>query len=278
MVNFSKLDTKALIEAAIAPNATQPEQQPEQPTYYTPEEQEIFVTTSRKRTRNCDEAPLSDDSLFESDSSQATFIAKPSKKKQKQLGDENDEVYNLSQHRLRNKGNGHVSMPEQADKDDEEEDDAAFPPARLTKLKLATASRKPSSSHKASMVPKRRKSIGTPVPANLEDAHPADKELFKMKADGKPWKEIKVVWESLMNKKIGDSTLSVRFCKMKENFEKSGGKDVSSSLREYRRPPLPSLLASPHAARALSASFLSSSSLPTCTYSDNHSHRRTCAS
>ena len=29
-------------------------------------------------------------------------------------------------------------------------------------------------------------------------------------------------------KSTGDSTLSVRYCKMKDNFEKAGGKDVSS--------------------------------------------------
>jgi hypothetical protein len=71
--------------------------------------------------------------------------------------------------------------------------------------------------------------------SSLENAHPTDRELFKMKADRKPWKGIKVVWERLMDKQIGDSTLSVRYCKMKENFEKSGGKNVSSKFLKGRK-------------------------------------------
>jgi hypothetical protein len=229
MVNFSKLDTKALIEAAMAPSTSQAKYPPNQPASYTPEEPEIIDSISRKRIRNSDKARLSDDSLFESDSSEDTFVSKPSRKKQKQLFEDDDEDKTVPRRPLRNKGKGHASVAEFSGSAASEEDGASFQPVKTTKPKLPTASRKASSSsRKAAMVPKRRKSLGTPVPSSLENAHPADKELFKMKADGKPWKEIKVVWERLMNKKIGDSTLSVRYCKMKENFEKSDGKDVSS--------------------------------------------------
>jgi hypothetical protein len=229
MVNFSKLDTKALIEAATAPSMTQAGYQPNQPTPYALEEPQTFDTTSRKQTRNSKKTRLSDDSLFESGSSEDTFVARLNQKKQKRRVNDGSEDENVAHHPLRNKGKGRAFMLETSGNAGSEDDGASFQTVNTTKSKVDTTSRRASSSsRKAPMVPKLRKSLGTPVPSSLENAHPADKELFKMKADGKPWKEIKVVWERLMNKKIGDSTLSVRYCKMKENFEKSGGKDVSS--------------------------------------------------
>ena len=233
MVNFSKLDTKALIEAAIAPTTSQPGHQRTRRTLYTLEEPESFETTSRKRSHNYDQERLSDESFSECDSSGDTFISKPGKK-QSQLIDDHNDGYDIPQHRLRNKDKGRA---EHVNNNEEDEAAVAFQLVKPVKPKLMITSHKPSSSHKTSLVPKRRKSLATPVPNCLQNAHPADKELFKMKANGKPWKEIKVVWERLMNKSIGDSTLSVRYCKMKENFEKSGGKDVSSLSMEGGRPP-----------------------------------------
>jgi hypothetical protein len=232
MANYTKLDNKALIEAATAPNPSQSKHQSKQLIPYTPKEHKVFDNASRKRTRTADKASLSNDGLFGSESSEDTIIPKPSQKKQKQVVDNDDEEYDAPQRQLPREDKDRISMTEHTDDSDDGDDGgdgAAFQAVKSTKPKLTTASRKPSSSHrKVSLVANRRKSVGTPVPTSLEVAHPADKELFRMKADGKPWKQIKPVWEKLMGKQTGNSTLSVRYCKMKENFEKAGSKDVSS--------------------------------------------------
>jgi hypothetical protein len=230
MVNYTKLDNKALIEAATAPSISPSKPQSKQLIPYTPGDLEAFDNTSRKRTRTADKVSLSNDSIFGSESSEDTFVSKPSrKKKQKQVVDNDGEEYDAPQRQLPRKDKYRASMAEHIDGSDDGEDNAAPQALKLAKPKLTDASRKSSSSYrKASHVANRHKSTGIPVPTTLEGAHPADKELFRMKADGKSWKQIKPVWEKLMGKQTGDSTLSVRYCKMKENFEKAGGKDVSS--------------------------------------------------
>jgi hypothetical protein len=262
MVNYTKLDNKALIKAATAPSTSQAKHRSKQLIPCSPEEQEAFDNTSRKRTRTADKASLSNDSVFGSESSEDTFVSKPSKKKQKQVVDNEDAEYDAPQRQLPKKDKNRASMAEHIDESDDSEDIAAFQVVKSTKPKLITASRKPSSYRKASLVAKRRKSVGTPVPTSLEGAHPADKELFRMKADGKPWKLIKPVWEKLMGKQTGDSTLSVRYCKMKENFEKAGGKDVSSLSLDGVYPGWHSLLASALGARAFAGPSQRSTSFP----------------
>jgi hypothetical protein len=226
MVNFSKLDNKALIEAAVAPSASLPELQREHDSSYGPKDLDNSDTISGKKRQKSNKASLSSDNLFEPNSSEENVATKPFKKKRKRLGD--NEPRDSTQGRLQTKGNVRVYIPEHIGNYEEEQDDASLGPMMPTKSKLTAPPQKPHPSCKAVTAPTRRKSLGTPVPNSLENAHPADKELFRMKADGKPWKEIKLVWERLMDKQIGDSTLSVRYCKMKENFEKSDGKDVSS--------------------------------------------------
>jgi hypothetical protein len=259
MVNYTKLDNKALIEAATALSISPPKHRSKQLIPYTPREQGAFDNTSRKRTRTADKASLSNDSIFGSGSSKDTFVSKPSKKKtkkQKQVVDNDGEEYDFPRRQLRRKDKGRASMAERIGGSDDGEDNAAPEAVKSTKPKLTAASRKPPSPCGAgSRVANRRKSIGTPVPTSLEGAHPADKELFRMKADGKPWKQIKPVWEKLMGKQTGDSTLSVRYCKMKENFEKAGGKDVSSPSLDGVYPVWHSL-----AARAFAGSSLHSTS------------------
>ena len=61
MVNFSKLDTKSLIEAAMMSSTSQPKQL----ALPTPNDPETVDTTSRKKTRQSDRSALPDDSLFE---------------------------------------------------------------------------------------------------------------------------------------------------------------------------------------------------------------------
>ncbi len=58
-----------------------------------------------------------------------------------------------------------------------------------------------------------------------------------MKTEGKPRKEIKEVWEETIGKKTGKSTLSVRYCTMKENFGECGGQNVSVSFCFRRLGP-----------------------------------------
>jgi hypothetical protein len=224
MVNFSKLDNKALIEAAVAPSASLPELQREHHSSYGPKDLDNSVTISGKKRQKSNKASLSSDNLVEPNSSEESVVTKPFKKKRKRLGD--DEPRDSLQGRLQTKSNVRVYIPEHIG-NCEEQDDASLGAMMPTKTTLTVPPRKPPSSCKTATAPTRRKSLGTPVPNSLENAHPADKELFRMKADGKPWKEIKLVWERLMDKQIGDSTLSVRYGKMKENFEKTDGKDVS---------------------------------------------------
>jgi hypothetical protein len=264
MVNYTKLDNKALIEAATASSASQPKHGSKQLIPYTPEEQEVFDNNSRKRTRTADKASLSNNGLSGPETSEDTFVSKPSKKKQKQVVEIDGEEYDAPQRQLPRKDKDRVSMAEHTDDSDDSEDNAAFQAVKSTKPKLTTASRKPSSSYrKASLVANRRKSVSTPIPTSLEGAHPADKELFRMKADGKPWKQIKPVWEKLMGKQTGDSTLSVRYCKMKENFEKASGKDVSSPFLDGVYSGLHILFASVPTARAFTGSSLNSTSSST---------------
>jgi hypothetical protein len=228
-------DNKALIEAAMASGANQSQQQSLYATFYGLEELDTFVTTSRKRTRKSDKACLSSDTILESNSSEETFVTKSVKKKQKQLAHD-DEPYSVPQRPPQTNSSDRAYIAEHIDNDNSEEDNSTLGLIIPAKSKLTTASHKPSSSScKAAMVPKRRKSLGTPVPSSLEIAHPANRELFKMKADKKPWKEIKVVWERLTGKQIGESTLSVKYCKMKENFGKSDGKIVSPKSLKSRK-------------------------------------------
>ena len=232
MVNFSKLDTNALIEAAVTPSTSQPKQQPKTLAYYTPEEPKPSETTSRKHNRRSDQKRLSEDSISGSDSSADTFVTGPSKKKQKQPVNDSDEDYDIPRRQIRSRGKSHAFTAKQISDDNygDEDDTSDVSYVESPKPKVPFASRKTSTpSHKASTTSKPRKALGTRVPTRLEDAHPADKELFRMKTDGKPWKQIKPVWEKLMGKLTGASTLSVRYCKMRENFEKVDGNDVSLS-------------------------------------------------
>ena len=210
MVNHSNLDKAALIALAIAPDISQPKKLPKAFTPYTPNLPESSGATSRKRTHDGRHGAhfSDDDDLTQSDSSET---ARYSKKPKRHIQHTDSEAQHPIKPRKR-KYRASSFLATSSDSSDHH--------------KSKSKSKSHKKPRKTAALSKQKKAIGTPVPWSLEKAHEADKQLFKLKAEGKPWKEIKKVWEDLMGKTTGDSTLSVRYCKMKENFEKTGGKDV----------------------------------------------------
>lgn len=130
---------------------------------------------------------------------------------------------------VRNKGKGKAVNSFIAS--DSDEDIRRYTKSSKTKNGSSGKSKSKSAHQRNLSQLKAKKARGTPVPFSLETAHEADRQMFKMKAEGKSWKDIKSVWERLMGKTTGDSTLSVRYCKMKENLEISGSKEVSLSFQ-----------------------------------------------
>ncbi|PGH00125.1 hypothetical protein AJ79_08308 [Helicocarpus griseus UAMH5409] len=58
-----------------------------------------------------------------------------------------------------------------------------------------------------------------PIPTSYENAGPEDRMLLRMKDDeNKPWTEIRQAWEEITGEKIGGSTLSGRYARIKANF------------------------------------------------------------
>ena len=51
--------------------------------------------------------------------------------------------------------------------------------------------------------------------------------LLRMKDEGKPWAEIREAWENLTGEKVGGSTLSGRYARIKANFVVFSKNDVS---------------------------------------------------
>lgn len=58
-----------------------------------------------------------------------------------------------------------------------------------------------------------------PIPTSYESAGKADRMLLHMKdVEGKGWAEIKAAWEAMTGIKVGGTTLSTRYIRMKANF------------------------------------------------------------
>ena len=88
----------------------------------------------------------------------------------------------------------------------------------------------PGVSRRRSLAQKMRTGKSKVWPSKIEDASDADKLMFRMKAEGKDWKAIKKEWLRIDGRdNIGESTLSVRYCKMREIFLAMDGSSVSSS-------------------------------------------------
>ncbi|KAK2787247.1 hypothetical protein FQN52_007336 [Onygenales sp. PD_12] len=57
------------------------------------------------------------------------------------------------------------------------------------------------------------------MPTSYENASPEDRMLLRMKdEEGKPWGEIRAAWEEMTGEKVGGSTLSGRYARIKANF------------------------------------------------------------
>ena len=91
----------------------------------------------------------------------------------------------------------------------------------------------PGVSRRRSLAQKLRTGKSKVWPSKIEDASEADKLMFRMKAEGKDWKAIKNEWLRIDGRdNIGESTLSVRYCKMREIFLAMDGSAVSSSAHD----------------------------------------------
>ena len=232
MVNYKQLGNDALIAAATTPDTSKPKMLPKAFTPYVPEGSENSDRLSHKRThghRHVDsEEDDNNDEMTESDTSDTDRYTKKSKKRRL------EDVSDQDQRPVRSTKRKYRASSFLASSSSSSE----YTRSSKRPKSLARSSNHQHFRRKKPAPPKTKKAVGTPVPYSLENAHEADKQLWMMKAEGKPWKDIKKMWEEKMGKKTGDSTLSVRYCKMKENFEKRGGKDVSlMSLMASHPPP-----------------------------------------
>lgn len=84
----------------------------------------------------------------------------------------------------------------------------------------------PASASKRSSAAKNR-TYTFPVAGTLSTANEADKVMFRMKSEGKSWKEITAAWGRITGRVPGASSLSVRYIKLKDRFAKMGDVDVS---------------------------------------------------
>ena len=237
MVNLAGLDKRELIAAALSPSTVQLKQPPKAFTPYAPSprhEVESETPSSRKRAKAArGKRRINDLSDFsDSDVSDSNRHASPRQKRQKRrsnvagLVDYHDNSYSDETTTEAPRGSSKAKHLNTSN----------LPPnstnsyqSRSNPTTTAMPSQKTPKSTKVASFSSitRKKAMGTRVPLSLATASEADKTMFRLKAEGKPWKEIQPVWEKMVGKKTGKSTLSVRYCKMKENFEANGGEDVS---------------------------------------------------
>jgi hypothetical protein len=136
---------------------------------------------------------------------------------------------------------------DQDDDGDEEEEasdfDSPSPPRKkktTAKKTSASTTRRPVKARKArkaknatsSAASKRSASAKNrnyvfPVANTLSEASEADRMMFRMKGEGKSWKEITAEWSRMTGRQPGSSSLSVRYIKLKEKFARMGDPDVS---------------------------------------------------
>lgn len=64
------------------------------------------------------------------------------------------------------------------------------------------------------------------MPTSYESASEEDKMLLRMKDEGKVWAEIREAWEKMTGEKVGKSTLSSRYARIKANFTVLSKDDV----------------------------------------------------
>ena len=111
------------------------------------------------------------------------------------------------------------------DDDDGDDEYTNTPPSRRRK----TRTNKPNpnkSKSKARIASAKNRKQNFPVASAISEASEADKMMFRMKGEGKSWKEITAEWTRMTGRKPGFSTLSVRFGKLQEKFARMGDMDV----------------------------------------------------
>jgi hypothetical protein len=73
-----------------------------------------------------------------------------------------------------------------------------------------------------------------PMPTSWENASEEDRMLLRMKdEENKPWAEIKEAWEKMTGEKVGGSTLSGRYGRIKANFVILSEGDVSFPVSDF---------------------------------------------
>ncbi|PGH14775.1 hypothetical protein AJ80_05819 [Polytolypa hystricis UAMH7299] len=78
----------------------------------------------------------------------------------------------------------------------------------------------------------KKKAEQRPMPTSYENASPEDKMLLHMKDnENKPWAEIRQAWESMTGEKVGGSTLSGRYARIKANFVTFATEDETILLK-----------------------------------------------
>lgn len=74
---------------------------------------------------------------------------------------------------------------------------------------------------------KAKKAEMRPMPTSYETASPEDRMLLRMKdVEGKGWAEIREAWETMTGDKVGGSTLSGRYARIKANLIVFSKEDV----------------------------------------------------
>jgi hypothetical protein len=82
---------------------------------------------------------------------------------------------------------------------------------------------------------KQKKAEMRPMPTSYESASPEDRMLLRMKdVEGKGWAKIREAWEAMTGEKIGGSTLSGRYARIKANFIVFKKEDVRLSSTGFR--------------------------------------------
>ncbi|ERF74988.1 hypothetical protein EPUS_08529 [Endocarpon pusillum Z07020] len=118
------------------------------------------------------------------------------------------------------------------DDDDDDGDDeyTNTPPSRRKKTgtNKSTATK---SKSKARIASAKNRKQNFPVASAISEASEADKMMFRMKGEGKSWKEITAEWTRMTGRKPGFSTLSVRFGKLQEKFARMGDMDFHRLLK-----------------------------------------------
>ncbi len=151
------------------------------------------------------------------------------------IDDNNIDDNNIDDNNIDDNNNNNNNDNDNGDDDDDDEY-TNTQPSRRRKSKTNKAGPNKSKS-KARVISAKNRKQNFPVASTISEASEADKMMFRMKGQGKSWKEITAEWTRMTGHKPGFSTLSVRFGKLQEKFARMGDMDVRPFV-----PPLGTLL------------------------------------